>query len=78
MTSGAADEGTTTGNIKPLRAVPFYCPYCADEDLRPDHPASDQGAGAPLPHGQWRCGGCQRVFALKYLGTAASQRKATT
>ena len=43
------------------RATPFYCPYCGDEDLRPE----------PEPHGAWRCGACQRVFALKYLGIAA-------
>ncbi|UQX87210.1 hypothetical protein M6D93_12970 [Jatrophihabitans telluris] len=43
------------------RAAPFYCPYCADEDLRPFGET----------HGQWRCGACQRVFALKYLGIAA-------
>jgi transposase-like protein len=45
------------------RAAPFYCPYCADEDLRPFDP-QDGSAG----HGQWRCNSCQRVFALKYIG----------
>ena len=40
------------------RAAPFHCPYCAEEDLRPFGET----------HGQWRCGACQRVFALKYLG----------
>ena len=48
---------------EPSRAVPFYCPYCADEDLRPFEP-TDGSAG----HGQWRCQSCQRAFALKYLG----------
>jgi len=43
------------------RAAPFHCPYCADEDLRPFGET----------HGQWRCGACQRVFALKYLGIAS-------
>jgi hypothetical protein len=33
----------------------------ADEDLRPFGET----------HGQWRCGACQRVFALKYLGIAS-------
>ena len=36
------------------RAAPFHCPYCGDEDLRPFGET----------HGQWRCGACQRVFAL--------------
>jgi len=43
------------------RAAPFHCPYCADEGLRPFGET----------HGQWRCGACRRVFALKYLGIAA-------
>jgi transposase-like protein len=41
------------------RAAPFYCPYCGDEDLRPDGES----------HAQWRCTACLRVFELKYRGT---------
>jgi len=44
------------------RAAPFYCPYCADEGLRP------LGEG----HGDWRCGACQRAFRLRYLGLTRS------
>jgi predicted RNA-binding Zn-ribbon protein involved in translation (DUF1610 family) len=40
------------------RAVPFYCPYCGDEDLRP----------AEEPHGAWRCAACLRTFSLKLVG----------
>ena len=40
------------------RAVPFYCPYCGDEDLRP----------VEEPHGAWRCAACLRTFALKLVG----------
>ncbi|MEP6598867.1 MAG: hypothetical protein ABJB98_05395 [Actinomycetota bacterium] len=43
------------------RAAPFYCPYCGDEDLRMFGET----------HGEWRCGACQRVFQLGYLGIAA-------
>jgi len=46
------------------RAVPFYCPYCGDEDLRP-HEES---------HGGWRCGACTRVFTLKFVGLAPGVR----
>ncbi|WP_127783455.1 hypothetical protein [Rhodococcus sp. X156] len=53
------------GNTPSPRAVPFYCPYCGDEDLRPD--AAD---GVALPHGTWRCGACQLMFALKRLATS--------
>jgi len=36
------------------RAVPFYCPYCGEEDLEP------QGA----TDGQWHCRSCSRTFQL--------------
>jgi hypothetical protein len=45
------------------RAVPFYCPYCADEDLRP----------VEEPQGAWRCGACLRVFVVKFVGIAARE-----
>ena len=48
------------------RAVPFYCPYCGDEDLRHDE------AG----HGSWHCGSCTHVFRLSFTGIAA--RTSTT
>lgn len=34
------------------RAVPFYCPYCGEQELRPVDPAG------------WRCEVCGRTFAL--------------
>ena len=40
------------------RAVPFHCPYCGDERLRP----SEEG------HGAWECHACLRAFSLKMLG----------
>ena len=40
------------------RAVPFHCPYCADEDLRPH---GDQ-------HGAWECRSCLRAFRLSFIG----------
>ncbi|MEU6439700.1 hypothetical protein [Streptomyces sp. NPDC047046] len=43
------------------RAVPFYCPYCGDEDLRP----GEEG------HGTWECAACNRAFRLGFLGLLA-------
>ncbi|QWF77353.1 Insertion element protein [Amycolatopsis sp. CA-230715] len=40
------------------RAAPFYCPYCGDEDLRPE----EDHAGA------WLCTGCRRVFSVQFVG----------
>ncbi len=52
------------------RATPFYCPYCSDEDLRPD--AAD---GEGLFPGTWRCMGCSRVFSLRYVGAGNQPRE---
>ena len=39
------------------RQVPFYCPYCGEENLRP--------AGAD--DGNWECCACARGFSLKFV-----------
>jgi ribosomal protein L37AE/L43A len=39
------------------RATPFYCPYCGDEDLRPEDSA-----------GAWLCASCRRVFTVRFVG----------
>jgi transposase-like protein len=44
------------------RMVPYHCPYCGDEDLRPHVP--DEGLG----HGQWECRSCLRAFSVKFIG----------
>jgi transposase-like protein len=44
------------------RAVPFYCPYCGEEDLRPAE-QTDR-----VPHGSWYCPSCLRTFAVKMIG----------
>jgi transposase-like protein len=44
------------------RAVPFHCPYCGDEDLRP-HETSEGSS-----HGAWECRACLRAFSLRLLG----------
>jgi ribosomal protein L37AE/L43A len=40
------------------RAAVFFCPYCAEEDLRP----------VPEPHGAWRCAACLRTFVVTLVG----------
>ena len=44
------------------RAVPFHCPFCGDEDLRPHGER----------HGEWECRSCLRAFSLKFLGLLAA------
>jgi ribosomal protein L37AE/L43A len=41
------------------RAVPYACPFCAEEDLR------------PVPEGRWHCRSCLRVFSISYHGIRA-------
>ncbi len=47
------------------RAVPFHCPYCGNEDLRPHE--TETGS----PHGAWECRACLRAFSLRMLGLVA-------
>jgi ribosomal protein L37AE/L43A len=44
------------------RQVPFFCPYCGDESLRPSGPDA----------GGWTCGSCARSFKLSFAGLAGS------
>jgi transposase-like protein len=39
------------------RAVPFFCPYCGEEDLVPAGPDA----------GGWECRSCTRTFTLRIL-----------
>ena len=54
MTAAAGEGGE--------RVVPYYCPYCSDEDLWP----SEAG------HGTWECRACGRAFAVRFVGLVAS------
>ena len=40
-----------------MRAVPFYCPYCAEQDLEP---VGEKGG--------YYCGSCDRSFELRFVG----------
>ena len=40
------------------RQVPFFCPYCGEENLRPT--SADAG--------DWECRACARGFSLKFVG----------
>ncbi len=45
------------------RAVPYYCPFCAGEDLWP----------AGETHGAWECRTCARSFAVRFLGLVGAR-----
>ena len=49
------------------RAVPYHCPFCAEEDLRP----VERGAVDGLDRGGWHCRSCLRVFSLAFHGIHA-------
>lgn len=40
----------------------YYCPFCAEEDLRP----------VEEPRGAWRCNACARVFTVSLSAVDAS------
>jgi hypothetical protein len=62
MTQVSMTQVSTTD----ARAVPFYCPYCGEEDLRPEE----------QPPAAWRCADCQRVFVVRLVGLVAPAREA--
>ena len=37
------------------RAVPFYCPFCGEQELRPADPSG------------WWCESCERIFELQLV-----------
>lgn len=40
----------------PARAVPYFCPFCAEESL------------FPREAGGWHCRSCRRAFSLTFHG----------
>ncbi|MDR2986356.1 MAG: hypothetical protein LBV34_16095 [Nocardiopsaceae bacterium] len=63
MTGGEATGLDVTTGGKPEaeageRQVPFFCPYCGEEELRP---AGSKG-------GDWECRSCARGFTLRFTG----------
>jgi ribosomal protein L37AE/L43A len=47
----------------PRASVIYYCPFCAEEDLRP----------VEEPQGAWRCNACARVFTVQMAALDASR-----
>jgi ribosomal protein L37AE/L43A len=45
------------------RQVPFFCPYCGEENLRP----------ASSDAGEWECRACSRGFSLKFVAVVRPQ-----
>jgi len=45
------------------RQVPFFCPYCGEENLRP----------TDADPGEWECRACSRGFSLKFVGVVRPQ-----
>jgi ribosomal protein L37AE/L43A len=50
--------GSAPGAAAAQRAVPYHCPFCAEEDLRPH---------GPTP-GAWHCRACLRTFSVQFHG----------
>jgi len=55
----------------PEISVPYYCPYCGGEDLRPNPADPTELAAAPdIPKvsNAWECRECTRVFSVTFIG----------
>ncbi len=55
------------------RAVPYHCPYCGGENLRPHEPSPDSGDERAALRGAWECRECTRVFSVKLIGLVVSR-----
>jgi predicted RNA-binding Zn-ribbon protein involved in translation (DUF1610 family) len=60
LPAASAQPGPAVQVFQAERAVPFYCPYCGEEDLEPLE--SD---------GEWHCRSCVRSFRLRFSGIGA-------
>jgi transposase-like protein len=60
------------------RVVPYQCPYCGEEDLRPYEPEEDDAVSQPDAslRSAWHCRVCTRVFTLKFHGMAVPRATA--
>ncbi|HEY2508651.1 MAG TPA: hypothetical protein VGI58_19195 [Streptosporangiaceae bacterium] len=45
------------------RQIPFFCPYCGEENLRP----------ASSDAGEWECRACARGFSLHFIAVIRPQ-----
>jgi hypothetical protein len=61
-TGQAANPGQAASTGE--RAVPYCCPFCAEEDLLP----LESGAVPGLSRGGWHCRSCLRVFSISFHG----------
>ncbi|HEV7471165.1 MULTISPECIES: Insertion element protein [unclassified Pseudonocardia] len=44
------------------RVVPYHCPYCGEEDLRP------AARSEKVPGAAWWCSSCLRTFVVTFVG----------
>ncbi|MGH3415094.1 MAG: hypothetical protein ACRDVE_05930 [Actinocrinis sp.] len=51
-------DGGSSSDGGEQRAAAQYCPYCGDEDLRPE----------PSGPRAWHCRSCARVFEVSFVG----------
>jgi hypothetical protein len=66
MTTGAGADLNGDGGHSGTgeRAVPYCCPFCTEEDLRP----LESGAVPGLTRAGWHCRSCLRVFSVNFYG----------
>jgi hypothetical protein len=66
--SGAVGAGGGSGPDAGSRTVPYLCPFCGEEDLRPTRTDTGQAC--------WHCRSCLRLFSVAFHGLAAPEASA--
>ena len=67
-------HGSGADDATGQRAVPYVCPFCGEEDLRPT--TVPDTAGAQAGKACWHCRSCLRLFSVAFHGLAAPQTSA--
>jgi transposase-like protein len=64
---GPAESARDAAEPAGERQVPFFCPYCGEEELRP----------AGTQAGSWECRSCSRGFQLRFGGVVTADHPAS-
>jgi hypothetical protein len=68
VVTGLSDDSAAGTAPTVQRAVPYHCPFCAEEDLRPLESGAVLSSGTQVQRPAWHCRSCLRAFSLTFHG----------